>query len=202
MFLRMNKTRRVVLHIPMQITEAQCERKLGALRFGMGTSRPEAGTVSTHFGHESIVPLKRNRKEPWGCDRQKHEWRNVAERLFHRLKPSRKVCTRYDKPISCFATIQFAVTAIWGQWWQYARNDLPSHAALLHGTCMAGYPTILRKRSPVAVWRGFAICALAMRKASTVLQRRLLHPIGYASLGVTRVNPCRCRARSCCNIPG
>ena len=45
----------------------------------------------------SVVPPKKNRKEPWQYDKTKYKKRNYIERLFRRVKQYRKVYTRYDK---------------------------------------------------------------------------------------------------------
>jgi transposase len=37
-------------------------------------------------GHEPVVPPKKNRKNPWECDKEKYKRRNVVERCFRRLK--------------------------------------------------------------------------------------------------------------------
>lgn len=68
------------------------------------------------YGHEPIVPPKKNRKDPWEYDKEKYKRRNIVERLFRRLKEFRKVCTRYDKTDVMFlAFIQFAFIVIWLQ---------------------------------------------------------------------------------------
>jgi len=48
-------------------------------------------------GLTSVVPPKKNRKEPWQYDTTKYKKRNCIERLFRRIKQYRKVYTRYDK---------------------------------------------------------------------------------------------------------
>ena len=68
------------------------------------------------YGHEPIVPPKKNRKPLWEYDKEKYKRRNIVELLFRRLKEFRKVCTRYDKTDVMFlAIIQFAFIAIWLQ---------------------------------------------------------------------------------------
>ncbi|WP_157136930.1 transposase [Sphingomonas sp. PAMC 26617] len=44
-----------------------------------------------------IIPLKANRREPPVCDFRRYRDRNHVERLFNRLKQSRRIATRYDK---------------------------------------------------------------------------------------------------------
>ena len=48
-------------------------------------------------GFIPVVPPKRNRKDPWPCDKELYKRRNEIERFFLRLKRFRKVFTRYDK---------------------------------------------------------------------------------------------------------
>ena len=69
--------------------------------------------LASAYGHEPIVPPKKNRKDTWEYDKEKYKRRNVVERLFRRLKEFRKVCTRYDKTDVIFlAFIHFAFIAI------------------------------------------------------------------------------------------
>lgn len=74
----------------------------------------ETRALAAAYGHEPIVPPKKNRKNPWEYDTIKYKRRNMVERLFRRLKEFRKVCTRYDKTDVLFlAFIQFAFVVIW-----------------------------------------------------------------------------------------
>jgi len=64
------------------------------------------------MGFVLVVPPKRNRREPWGYDRERHKKRNEVERIFLRLKRFRKIFTRYDKLDVVFAGfIYFAMVA-------------------------------------------------------------------------------------------
>nr|WP_236555157.1 transposase [Novosphingobium sp. 9U] len=47
-----------------------------------------------------IIPPKVNRREPAICDFRRNRDRNHVERLFSRLKQSRRIATRYDKTAS------------------------------------------------------------------------------------------------------
>ena len=61
-------------------------------------------------GFVPVVPPKKNRREPWGYDRELYKRRNEVERYFLRLKRFRKVFTRYDKLDSIFlSVIMFAM---------------------------------------------------------------------------------------------
>jgi putative transposase len=48
-------------------------------------------------GAEPCIPPRRNRKAPVGYDRHLYKERNAAERFFGRVKPYRRVATRFDK---------------------------------------------------------------------------------------------------------
>ena len=48
-------------------------------------------------GGQAVIPPKRNRKVQRSYDRQLYRERNHIERLFARLKPCRRIATRYDK---------------------------------------------------------------------------------------------------------
>ena len=49
-----------------------------------------------------IIPPKANRRDPAACDFWRYRDRNQVERLFNRLKQSRRIATRYDKTASSF----------------------------------------------------------------------------------------------------
>ena len=53
----------------------------------------------------SVVPPKKNRKDPWDYDKELYKRRNEVERYFLRLKRFRKVFTRYDKLDSIFLSV-------------------------------------------------------------------------------------------------
>ena len=66
------------------------------------------------FGHEPVVPPKKNRINPWEYDKELYKQRNVIERLFRWLKEFRRVCTRYDKLDTIFLSfIQMACVFMW-----------------------------------------------------------------------------------------
>ena len=46
---------------------------------------------------EPVIPAKTNRKTHIPHDETRYKHRNVVERMFGRLKDSRRVATRYDK---------------------------------------------------------------------------------------------------------
>jgi transposase len=49
-----------------------------------------------------IIPSKANRRDPAPCDFSRYRDRNHVERLFNRLKQSRRIATRYDKTAASF----------------------------------------------------------------------------------------------------
>jgi transposase len=48
-------------------------------------------------GAEAVIPSLSNRKEQRAYDRERYKDRNLAERLWSKLKQYRRVATRYDK---------------------------------------------------------------------------------------------------------
>jgi len=51
-----------------------------------------------------IIPPKANRRDPAPCDYRRYRDRNHVERLFNRLKQSRRIATRYDKTSLSFVS--------------------------------------------------------------------------------------------------
>ena len=49
-----------------------------------------------------IIPSMANRRDPAPCDFSRYRDRNHVERLFNRLKQSRRIATRYDKTAASF----------------------------------------------------------------------------------------------------
>ena len=49
------------------------------------------------FGLTPVVPPKRNRTDPWDCDREAYKGRNMVERVFNRMKHYHKASTRHDR---------------------------------------------------------------------------------------------------------
>ena len=76
------------------------------------------------FGHEPVVPPKKNRINPWEYDKELYKQRNVIERLFRWLKEFRRVCTRYDKLDTIFLSfIQMACVFMWLKYCKQALNE-------------------------------------------------------------------------------
>ena len=48
-------------------------------------------------GAEPVIPPRSNRTSPREFDRHRYKARNLVERFFNRLKPFRRIATRYDK---------------------------------------------------------------------------------------------------------
>jgi len=57
----------------------------------------ETRLTAALLGYNTVVPPKKNRKEPWEYDKELYKKRNEVERFFRRYKRFRRVCTRYDK---------------------------------------------------------------------------------------------------------
>ena len=61
-----------------------------------------------------IIPPKANRRDPAACDFRRYRDRNQVERLFNRLKQSRRIATRYDKTASSFlGFLSLAAAKLW-----------------------------------------------------------------------------------------
>jgi transposase len=61
-----------------------------------------------------IIPPKANRRDPAACDFRRYRDRNQVERLFSRLKQSRRIATRYDKTASSFLSfLSLAAAKLW-----------------------------------------------------------------------------------------
>ena len=61
-----------------------------------------------------IIPPKANRREPPACDFRRYRDRNHVERLFNRLKQSRRIATRYDKTAASFlGFLSLAAAKLW-----------------------------------------------------------------------------------------
>jgi transposase len=57
----------------------------------------ETRWLAFEWGHSPVVAPKKNRKEPWGYDREFYKKRNEVERMF------RRIWTKYDKPDVMFS---------------------------------------------------------------------------------------------------
>jgi transposase len=61
-----------------------------------------------------VIPPRANRKETIACDFRAYRDRNRIERMFNRLKQSRRIATRYDKTaLSFLGFLQLAAIRIW-----------------------------------------------------------------------------------------
>lgn len=49
-----------------------------------------------------MIPMRKNRKIRKSVDMTIHTLRNMVERCFNKLKNTRRLATRYDKPASRF----------------------------------------------------------------------------------------------------
>ena len=94
---------------------AHGRRSMAALGAFMERAYEEDPTrlLAESFGLTPVVPPKRNRADPWDHDRQAYKGRNVAERVFNRMKHYRKAATRYDRLDATFlANLQLDLIAI------------------------------------------------------------------------------------------
>lgn len=65
-------------------------------------------------GTEVVVPPKRNRKVQQPYDTELYKERNRIERVFNKLKQSRRVATRYAKLLPNFMDfVKLAAITIW-----------------------------------------------------------------------------------------
>ena len=63
-----------------------------------------------------VIPRRANRKEPAACDFQAYKNHNRIERMFNRLKQSRRIATRYNKTaLSFLSFLNIAAARIWMQ---------------------------------------------------------------------------------------
>lgn len=70
----------------------------------------ETQNLSRSLGYTPVVPPNPNRLKPWRHDKVLYKKRNEVERLFRRLKGSRRIATRYDKlDVMFLAFIVFAL---------------------------------------------------------------------------------------------
>ena len=61
-----------------------------------------------------IIPPRSNRKTPEHPDYRRYKDRNRIERLFNKLKQSRRIATRYDKTALSFASfLNLASIRLW-----------------------------------------------------------------------------------------
>lgn len=61
-----------------------------------------------------VIPPTANRKEAIACDFRAYKDRNRVERLFNKLKQSRRIATRYDKAgVSFLGFLALATAKLW-----------------------------------------------------------------------------------------
>ncbi|MEZ5695908.1 MAG: transposase [Sphingomonadaceae bacterium] len=61
-----------------------------------------------------IIPPRSNRKVPEHPDYRRYKDRNRIERMFNKLKQSRRIATRYDKTALSFASfLNLASIRLW-----------------------------------------------------------------------------------------
>ena len=61
-----------------------------------------------------VIPPRANRSQPIACNFQRYKDRNRIERMFNRLKQSRRIATRYDKTAKSFlGFLHLAAAKLW-----------------------------------------------------------------------------------------
>ena len=72
----------------------------------------ETRQLALDLGYTPVVPPLSTRVEPWEYDREMYKRRNEVERLFRRLKGSRRIFSRFEKlDVMFLAFISFALIA-------------------------------------------------------------------------------------------
>ena len=71
-------------------------------------------TRVAEVGAEAVIPSTRSRSQAIPYDKHIYRERNLVERFFNKIKPFRRIATRYEKTALSFAAILFLVGAmIW-----------------------------------------------------------------------------------------
>jgi transposase len=92
------------------IKEDRCKHLLADRGYDSDTFR----NILKKKGINSVIPGRKNRKQPIEYDQQLYKKRNAAERFFGRIKEFRRIATRYDKTSVMFkGAIVLASIAIW-----------------------------------------------------------------------------------------
>jgi len=64
-------------------------------------------------GALSVIPPRKNRKQPIQIDTEMYKWRHLVENYFAKIKEFRGIATRYDKPDESFcANLNLTATLI------------------------------------------------------------------------------------------
>ena len=70
--------------------------------------------VLDNQGKTSVIPFKKNRKQPQEYDQELYKARHLVENFFVKLKQYRAIATRYDKRATNFlGAIYLAATVVW-----------------------------------------------------------------------------------------
>ena len=65
-------------------------------------------------GAQAVIPPRKNRKGPRGCDKALYKLRHLVENAFLHLKRWRGIATRYAKNLSSFAAaVHIRCFALW-----------------------------------------------------------------------------------------
>ena len=94
----------------MEELDADPEQLLGDKGYDSDAVRKDVA----ERGGRALIPTKKNRKVRQTVDKAVYALRNRIERMFNRLKNSRRVATRFDKLIESFAAfVLLAAIRLW-----------------------------------------------------------------------------------------
>ena len=94
----------------MGLHDAQPAKLLG----DKGYDSDEIRNDLTKRGIELVIPPRSNRTMPIEYDREAYKRRNLIERCVNRLKPFRRIATRYEKTARAFASMLcIAAARLW-----------------------------------------------------------------------------------------
>ena len=103
--------------------QADCQRAADLLAAAAGAGNVLAdkaydtnavGAAVEALGAQAVIPSKKNRKVARCIDRNLYRDRNKVERFFSRLKPFRRLATRYEKTASSFlGMVHFVSALLW-----------------------------------------------------------------------------------------
>lgn len=88
-----------------QLIQAMGQQEGGEVALLMDSAYEDNATraLAQQHGFVPVVPPNPRRRQPWPLDKALYRRRNEVERLFRRIKPWRRVFTRYDKTDVMFA---------------------------------------------------------------------------------------------------
>jgi hypothetical protein len=72
----------------------------------------ETQRLACEWGYMTVVPPKKNRKEPWEYDKELYKRWNEVERMFRRLKGYKRIGTRNDKMDMMFSVFIYLALCV------------------------------------------------------------------------------------------